>query len=330
MNNHLLTTALTSVLVLGVTPFLGASEPGIKDFPAELTAQVATMRAELAKNGHTFQVEVNPAMQYSLDEICGTKVELRPPGDQAHASEQALTSVAEGTGTLIIPAQFVGWFSSVKNQGGCGSCWAFSTIASLEGAVLKKYGYPEGQVNADGSITTSGDVTILSEQQLLSCNPYGFTCNGGWYAFDMLDPANLDRGAGFYQGAIPATDFTYVAADVACSPHTTTRYTAVNLWGYVGSGSASIDAIKTAIIRCGSVSALVYADKYFQGYHGGVFTATSTSTSTNHAITLVGWDDTKGAWLLKNSWGNQWGIDGFMWIKYGANNVGTWPAWVLN
>jgi cathepsin K len=45
-------------------------------------------------------------------------------------------------------------------------------------------------------------------------------------------------------------------------------------------------------------------------------------------VLLVGWDDAKGAWLLKNSWSSQWGINGFMWIKYGVNSVGTSPAWV--
>jgi len=44
----------------------------------------------------------------------------------------------------------------------------------------------------------------------------------------------------------------------------------------------------------------------------------------------VGWDDAKGAWLLKNSWSATWGINGFMWIQYGVNAVGTSPAWVLD
>jgi cathepsin L len=48
----------------------------------------------------------------------------------------------------------------------------------------------------------------------------------------------------------------------------------------------------------------------------------------NHAVLLIGWDDEKQAWLIKNSWGEQWGEKGFAWIKYGSNNIGVFAAWV--
>jgi hypothetical protein len=51
---------------------------------------------------------------------------------------------------------------------------------------------------------------------------------------------------------------------------------------------------------------------------------------TNHAIVLVGWDESRGAWLLRNSWGNDWGEDGYMWIGYGSNSVGKYAAWVMS
>jgi cathepsin L len=121
-----------------------------------------------------------------------------------------------------------------------------------------------------------------------------------------------------------------VAQAVACSVPARATYTPVLKWGYVGSsqGTPSVTAIKTAIYKYGGVSACVYADQYFQGYTGGVFTSTDRWSQCNHAILLVGWDDTKGAWLLKNSWSPSWGIDGFMWIKYSANSVGYAAVWV--
>jgi hypothetical protein len=329
MNNSPLT--LVALLSLGLGTTLSAG-PGPRQFAPELTSQVDEIRAGLQRKGATYEVDVNPAMQYSLDQICGLKPELRPYDFQAHAEGGYLNNQTEDLTAVTLPSRYVGWFSSVKDQGQCGSCWAFATIGTLEGAALKKRGYPQGRVNADGSITTSGDVTVLSEQQVLSCNPEGYGCQGGWYAFDMLMPTNATQGQGYYKGAIPARVFPYVAKEVACSFNTSTSYTPVSSWGYVGNGysTPSTASIKAAIYRYGGVIAGVYADQNFQAYRRGVFSGSDNYSQPNHAILLVGWDDSKGAWLLKNSWSAQWGTNGFMWIKYGVNHVGVSPAWALD
>ena len=70
----------------------------------------------------------------------------------------------------------------------------------------------------------------------------------------------------------------------------------------------------------------------FQNYTNGVFNeipSNYASPTSNHAIVIVGWDDAKGAWLMKNSWGTNWGENGYMWIKYGSNNIGRRAAWVI-
>ena len=329
MNKSPLVTRIALSFGLG-TVLLAA--PGAQQFDPQLATQIDQMRAELKAKGQGYEVDVNPAMQYSLDRLCGLRPELRPFDYQAHAEGGYLNSETEDLATLVLPARYIGWFSSVKDQGQCGSCWAFATIGNLEGAALRKHGAPRGRVNADGSITTSGDLTILSEQQLLSCNPEGYSCDGGWYAFDMLMPANAGQGGGYYKGAIPARAFPYVAQRVACSFSLNTSYTPVSAWGYVGSGNGvpSVTAIKAAIYKYGCVTAGVYADSYFQAYRRGVFTGSDNYSQPDHAILLVGWDDAKGAWLLKNSWSSQWGTNGFMWIKYGVNSVGTSPAWALD
>ena len=323
-----------SLLALAIlaSSLLTAQEARVQTFDTQLATRVERLRADLRRQGLTYQVGVNPAMQYSLDQLCGLKPELRQLDYQIHAQGGALNPEQEDLTSVVYPAKYTGWFSTVKDQGQCGSCWAFSTIGNLEGAALKKHGAPRGRVNANGSITPSGDITILSEQQVLSCNPFGYDCNGGWYSFDMLNPANANQGSGYYNGAVPASAFNYVAQRVACSFSERTSYTPVSQWGYVGNGNGipSVYAIKAAIYKWGSVSAGVYADDNFQAYTGGVFTGTAGSQSPNHAILLVGWDDAKGAWLLKNSWSTGWGIDGFMWIRYGTNSVGTSPAWVLD
>lgn len=72
----------------------------------------------------------------------------------------------------------------------------------------------------------------------------------------------------------------------------------------------------------------IAVDSYFQSYTGGVFNYNYTG-EVNHGINLVGWDDNKGAWILKNSWGTGWGENGYMYIKYGVSRVGKAAAYVV-
>jgi cathepsin L len=85
--------------------------------------------------------------------------------------------------------------------------------------------------------------------------------------------------------------------------------------------------LKEAIVTHGPVTASVFVEEAFQSYSGGVFDQNAPGRS-NHAIVIVGWDDARGAWHLRNSWGNGWGEDGYMWIKYGAQQIGYLATWV--
>ena len=313
------------------TGLLATAAPDARGYDPRTARRVEEMRLELTRLGKTYTVGLNPAMQYSLNQICGGRLDLRQKDYQAHAEGGYLNPVVTDPDAVVLPAKYVGWFSSIKDQGQCGSCWAFSTIATVETAALVKHKAPQGKVNANGSITTSGDITVLSEQQVLSCNPFQYSCDGGWYSFDMLNPANLSQGTGYYKGAVAATAFPYVASDAVCSIPASATFTPISQWGYVDSGNGipSVTAIKAAIYKWGAVSVAVYADQYFQAYTGGVFDGSDNKSSINHCVQLVGWDNTKGAWLLKNSWGPGWGIEGFMWIKWDVNSVGTSPAWAI-
>jgi len=268
---------------------------------AELQAKIESLRVEGKAKGWTFEVGVNPAMQYTIEQLCNFKPELKPyysgGNDYLKYTQKGgpwVSPTPTPTPTNTPPyTAYTGYYTAIKNQGSCGSCWAFGTIAAFE-ANLKKNG-----INTD-----------LSEQWLVSCNTDGWGCNGGFMAESyMLDP-----------GAVLESCYPYTATDSTCYTGCPFVYQASSA-GRTGDDVASI---KWAIVNYGAVAAAVYVNTAFQAYVSGTFNGCA-DRSCNHAISLCGWDDSKGtngAWLLKNSWGTGWGENGFMWIEYDCSNVG--------
>jgi len=214
---------------------------------------------------------------------------------------------------LTVPASYnwcdLGGCTSVKNQGNCGSCWAFGTVGPLESKIKIHDGLEKN----------------LSEQYLVSCNTDGWSCSGGWWAHNYhqwkIPPGEPAAGA------VYEADFPYQAANVPCNPPHP-HHEKITSWSYVGSqyGVPSVAAIKQAIYDRGPVAVAVCVGPAFQNYSNGVFQTNETcSGSVNHAVVLVGWDDNQGSggvWYLRNSWGAGWGEDGYMRIGYGVSKVG--------
>ncbi len=206
-----------------------------------------------------------------------------------------------------------GKVTPVRQQGICGSCWAFTSTAIFE----------------SGYLIMNGSALDLSEQYLLDCavDRAGMDaggCDGGWYgqAFDFLSG----------RGEVLERDLPYEGGKDRCrsSPLVDCKIAA---WGYVrpDAGIPSIDEMKQALCKYGPIAACVKVTPAFQAYAGGIFdehAATWGPKDVNHAVTIIGWNDDKKAYLLKNSWGEAWGEHGMMWIEYGCNNVGYGAAWI--
>ena len=126
----------------------------------------------------------------------------------------------------------------------------------------------------------------------------------------------------------------YNAADGNCNINNAPTSYGAYKWGYVSPSNnwtvrPSVSQIKNAVCKYGAISACVNVTPAFQAYSSGVFfDQPSSGSNINHCVAIVGWDDNKGAWLIKNSWGTGWGMNGYMWIKYNTNNIGVCAIWV--
>jgi len=189
----------------------------------------------------------------------------------------------------------------VKNQGGCGSCWAFSSIAPLEFLLCKN----------------RKAYTSLSEQQLVNCACSG--CNGGDYypAWSYLNKTTT--------GSIATTSLTYKASKGTCVTFSSGLIKPVS-WGRVASSETSImSALKTY----GVLSIAMDVENSFFNYGSGVYSATdcvSTYAYLNHAMAMVGYGtDATGTkyWIIRNSWGTSFGIKGYILVKKGVNMCGV-------
>jgi len=181
----------------------------------------------------------------------------------------------------------INYLNPVRNQAHCGSCWAFSAIGAIEGTYNVENNCPA--CNKD-----------LSEQILVSnsnpCCGFCGSCNGGW-PHKALSYASSN-------GVCDESCYPYVAGNVGLRPYLPcnicadylTKLWKINSFGRVVS---DFDAIKRAIICYGPLSI--------------------ASMNWRHAIVLVGYDDTKQRWIIRNSWGSGWGDSGYGYIPYSGH-----------
>lgn len=205
--------------------------------------------------------------------------------------------------------RLAGAVTPVKDQSVCGSCWSFGTTGAVEGAYFMKY----------------HKLLRLSQQALIDCS-WGFGnngCDGGedfrsykWIVKHGL-PTEEDYGG-------------YLGQDGYC--HANNVSASVRMTGFVNVSPGSVDAMKVALFKNGPVSVAIDAShKTFSFYSNGVYydpQCGNTENSLDHAVLAVGYGTMNGQdyWLVKNSWSNYWGNDGYILMAQKDNNCGVLTA----
>ena len=202
----------------------------------------------------------------------------------------------------------LGMVTPIKRQS-CGDCWAFASAAQVESSLLMA-----GWSQKD-----------LAEQHILDCSGAG-SCGGGT-RLTALTWVVGSKGVSDEAGYPYAGGVQHACKPIASGPGK------LIATGFVNGEWPSVANIKTALATYGPVSVSIYATPLLQSFGGPngdpneVFNEQNNGNGTNHAILIIGWSDAKQAWLIKNSWGTDWGVNGFGWVHYGSNNIGRNAVW---
>jgi MYXO-CTERM domain-containing protein len=270
--------------------------------PAVAARLLAYHEQDVARRGFSYTVGDTPAIHRTLAQLTG----LKKPANRLRTATPPPPPPGPVPDKWDWRTQGVG-LPPVRDQGGCGSCWAFGSTAVLEGAIA----------------IFDQKIVDLSEQFAVDCNTEGFGCGGGYWVYDLYKNP----------GAVMESAYPYAAYDQQCRSSGLDHPYTITAWHSLPTGDRA--AMKAAIYQYGVIGVTVNACGSQMGYNGGVYDSTECNWGqTNHIVALVGWDDTvthsqgTGVWIMRNSWGEGWGENGYGKFAYGVAMVEEDPTYV--
>ncbi|TGZ66234.1 hypothetical protein CRM22_005421 [Opisthorchis felineus] len=223
----------------------------------------------------------------------------------SRANSKYITIAAEPPSS--VDWRTTGAVTPVKDQGQCGSCWAFSATGAIEGQ----------------HFMATKQLVSLSEQQLVDCSSHfgNFGCSGGW-----MD--NAFKYVRHTHGINTETIYPYISGETG-APNPQCKFhgeaIAATVTGIVDLPSGNEFALKQAVGLHGPISVAIHASlESFMGYKSGVYSDEECSSDElDHAVLVVGYGEENGIpyWLIKNSWGFDWGELGYVKIRRNHHNL---------
>ncbi|KAL2084371.1 hypothetical protein ACEWY4_019889 [Coilia grayii] len=250
---------------------------------------------------HTYELGMNHLGDMTIEEIAEKLMGLQVP--MYRDPNNTFTADINDYQRLPKSVDYrkLGYVSSVKNQGSCGSCWAFSSCGAMEGQLMK----------------TTGQLVDLSPQNLVDCVTENNGCGGG-YMTNAFKYISSNGGIDSEQA------YPYVGQDQTCAYSSSGR--AATCRGYKEVKVGDERALTAAVAKVGPVSVGIDATlSTFVYYKRGVYyDRNCNKDDINHAVLAVGYGvTTKGKkyWIVKNSWGEEWGNQGYILMARNRNNA---------
>jgi C1A family cysteine protease len=246
----------------------------------------------LKQKKNSYKLALNKLSSMSAEEIRQHFTGLRLPSEEEVSKVPVFNASAKLNRKRLLAESldYRSYMNPIENQGQCGSCYSFAATAVIEAAYAIKKGM---NIN-------------LSKQEIVDCSPNTFGCHGGWFAptCDYI----MEQG-----GLHSAADYEYIfeAEAGTCRAVDAERTGSIESYGRVEPGDE--EAMKIALAEYGPLWVTISVGNEVYYYESGVIDIDDCSKRTDHAVVIVGYgsEDGQDYWLIRNSWGEDYGDSGY-------------------